>query len=416
MPHTDYHVAFFTNTYLPFVSGVSRSVHLYYEHLKALGNRLVIYAPQYNGSLEDNEDVRRILSLSNFNNTEFSLPLVSTKPVTDFQYEGFDIVHVHHPFLLGETGLNMARRDKVPLIFTYHTQYEKYTHYVPIGEDTAVRTILKHANDFCNMCDLVIAPTRDVKKQLRQRGVTSRIDILPSGIEQTAYAAAKPEAARESLGIGPEQPILLYVGRLAHEKNLKFLVGAALKALEQRPDAVFVLAGSGKHENELKDQASADKNSQVRFVGTVTGEDLINLYTAANVFLFASTTETQGMVLVEAMAGATPVVARDADAVRDVVVDNVNGRLLRADATEEEFADAILHAINGEEAAKWSAGARETAQAYDMPKLAAKLQRKYRALKLEPRHRLKSDTMSFGLIQSYFSTVWENFSRSFSQI
>jgi 1,2-diacylglycerol 3-alpha-glucosyltransferase len=413
-----YKIAFFTNTYLPFIGGVSHSVELYAEYLKRLGNRVLIFAPEYDTATEDTEDVRRILSISNFNNTEFSLPFpISSRATADFRGEYFDIVHVHHPFLLGEMGLRYARWDVIPLVFTYHTQYERYTHYVPINDELAERTILNHANEFCNLCDLVIPPTRDVKTQLLARGVESPIVVLPTGIELSKYAHANPARARARLELGDDTPVLLYVGRLAEEKNLDYLFDVAAKVLYGHPRAIFLVAGSGAYEETLKELSDDTRGGRVRFLGTVLGEELRDLYAAADVFIFASTTETQGVVLVEAMAGGTPVIALDAAAVREVVKDGLNGRLLDANATTETFAEVILDFIGDKKAQKeLSAGASKTAMAYDMPKLTARLLRHYEELKLIPRHKLKKETISFGLIRNYFSMVWEDISATILNI
>ena len=413
---SNYHVAFFTNTYLPFVSGVSRSVELYYEHLKQTGARVMIFAPVYRDESEDTDDVRRIASISNFNDSGFSLPFsLSTKPTVDFRDEMFDLVHVHHPFLLGELGMQYARQEGIPLVFTYHTQYENYTHYVPINEETATKTIIAHATEFSNMCDLVIAPTLDIKKQLRARGVESRIAVLPSGVKMDEFSNADAWKAREALGISDDQTLLLYVGRLAHEKNMDFIFNAALKVLEENKSTVFAVAGHGADEDALKQRAAemGDAGSRIKFLGTVVGDALMNLYSAADIFLFASKTETQGMVLVEAMAGGTPVVALDANAVRDIVKDDVNGKLLPGEATPDEFAAKLLEVIgNTRRTEHLKAGALETAAEFDMPKLASQLLRHYRDLKLLPRHEIKRDQMNFGLVRNYFSTLWQDLRES----
>ncbi|MCC6793810.1 MAG: glycosyltransferase [Candidatus Hydrogenedentes bacterium] len=408
----DYRIAFFTNTYLPFISGVSMSVELYQQHLRAAGARVMIYAPVYREESEDSEFVRRIASISDFNHSGFSLPFpISTKPSADFRQEDFDLVHVHHPFLLGELGLQYAREERIPLVFTYHTQYERYTHYVPINEETATRTIINQATEFCNLCDLVIAPTQDIKKQIRGRGVESRIAVLPSGVNMQDYRNAQAWKARETLGISDEQNLLLYVGRLAQEKNMEFIFDAAAKVLEENHSTVFAVAGHGPHEEQLKQRAAelGEAGTRIHFLGTVVGQDLLELYSAADIFLFASKSETQGMVLVEAMAGGTPVVALDADAVRDIVKDEVNGKLLPGEATPDEFAAKLLEVIgSAKRQEKLKTGALESAEAFDMPKLAAQLLRHYRDLKLIPRHRLKREQMNFGLVKNYFSVLWQD--------
>jgi 1,2-diacylglycerol 3-alpha-glucosyltransferase len=408
---TDYHIAFFSNNYLPFVGGVTRSIQLYHAQLKKLGAMVRIYAPEYEGAHEDSEEVRRIISLTGFNHSDFSIPMpLSFKPLVDFRNEDFDLVHVHHPFFLGEMGMRMARSERLPLIFTYHTRYEQYTHYAPISEDTAVRTITKHANDFCELCDLVIAPTKDMEQHLRERGVTTDIEVLPTGVDMEAYRHADAQAARKKLGIAPEAPMLLHVGRLAKEKNENYLFSAVLEVLREVKDAVFVVAGDGEKRAELEAMCAKDATckARVRFLGTVEAAALIPLYAAADLFLFSSVSETQGMVLVEAMAGGTPVIALDADAIRDVVEDDVNGRLLHAGTSDREYARAVMEALaNPDRRRQWSEGALKTADGFDMTRLAARMLECYRHVKLLPHHRLKQGTMSFGLVGSYLGTVWE---------
>ena len=394
----DYNIAFFTNTYLPFVGGVSNSVHLYAEHLRAAGQHVLIYAPSYSEDSGDTDEVRRVVSIPNPGGTEFSLPLPgSLKPMIDFAAQDFDLVHVHHPFLLGEAGMRMARSERLPLVFTYHTQYEQYTHNVPLNERAAARALITHAAEFCNMCDLIIAPTRGVKTLLRRRGVETPIVVLPSGIEMARYRHAHPAAVRKALGLSRDQHLVLHVGRLAREKNLDFLFAAMTDALQRVPEAVFVIAGSGPHEDVLREylDGHADARDRVKFLGTVVGDDLIGLYAAADLFVFSSTSETQGMVLVEAMGGNTPVIALDAPPLRDILRDGANGRLLPAHTTPADYAAAVTEALGNRDLLRqWSEAARATAEHYDMPNLTA-------------HHRLKKDTMTFGLLRNFLGALWD---------
>jgi glycosyltransferase involved in cell wall biosynthesis len=418
----NYRIAFFTNTYRPFVGGVARSVELFQQYLKRRGDQIVVYAPQYDDEDEDKDgtDVRRLASIRHFNNTDFSLPLpLSLTTMLHFNEEQFDIVHVHHPFLLGEMGMHLARQHRLPLVFTYHTQYEQYLHYVPFPEDTAARTILKHTREFCDFCDLVIAPTRDVERQLRDRGVASRIEVLPTGIELKRFDESDGAGLRHDWGIGSDAPVLVHVGRLAAEKNLPYLMGAGLEALRRRPDAHWIIAGDGPIRAQLETRAAGEPQARGRthFLGQRTGRALIDVYRTANLFIFASKTETQGMVVAEAMAAGNPVIALDANGVRDLVRDGENGRLLPADADEAAFAEAVVDALaRPERLAAWGDAARRTAAALDMPLLAERLHACYASLKLLPNHRLKQETMSFGLIRNYFETVWEKVERWFTEL
>lgn len=419
MDTNGYRVAFFTNTYRPFVGGVAMSVDLYQKYLRRLGDQVTVYAPQYDGATGDAEELRRLPTIRHFNNTDFSLPLpLAFKPVSDFSSEAFDIVHVHHPFLLGEMGLRMARQNRLPLVFTYHTQYEQYTHYVPIDHETAVRTILRHTVEFCNMCDLLIAPTSDLKATLIGRGITTPIEILPTGIELESYRNADPQALRQELGLSSKSPLLVHVGRLALEKNLVFLLGACLRALAMEPQAHLAIAGDGKSREELEKitAQAGEPGTRVHFLGSRTGRDLLSVYGAGDLFVFASRTETQGMVIAEALAAGMPAIALDAPGICDLLQEEQNGRILPAAADEETFAQAIAQALRDKTSlARWRRGARKSVENFDMPILAQKLHEAYIRLKLLPNHMLKQEQMSFGLLRNYFETVWEDLEHWFTR-
>jgi 1,2-diacylglycerol 3-alpha-glucosyltransferase len=416
----NYHVAFFTNTYLPFVAGVALSVDLFQRYLRALGDRVVVYAPEYDRPAQNEDGVQRLPSIRQFLHSDFSVPLpLAGGTFMDFGKELFDVVHVHHPFLLGEMGLRLARQHRLPLVFTYHTLYEEYTHYVPLNERMARKTIIRHCIDFAELCDLVIAPTRDIRRMLRERGVQTPIEVLPTGVERKQFARADAAAARRRLAIPLDAPMLVYVGRLAPEKNLDYLVSACLDVLEEVPHAHLVVAGDGQHRDHLPELAEARGygGERVHFTGKVVGKNLVDLYAAGTLFVFASKTETQGMVVLEALTAGTPVVALDANGVRDFVEDGINGRLVPGDADESVFAQTVLDALKDPERLRnWSLAARETTAKYDMPEIAKRLHRLYRSLKTRPNHRLKRESMSFGLVRNYFETVWEELSQYFSPV
>lgn len=412
-----YRIGYFTNTYLPFVGGVAGSVELYRKYLTAAGHDVVVYAPEYDEETPEYEYVRRLPAIKQFNQTDFSLPLpVSFKPILDFNREAFDLIHVHHPFLLGEMGMRMARSHKLPLVFTYHTQYEQFTHYVPMDHDTAARTIIKHSKEFCNLCDLVIAPTSDVRDMLVERGIESRIAVLPTGIEMTKYRAGDRAAGRKALGVPEDAPLLVHVGRLAEEKNLSYLLEACTHALEKIQDAHLVIVGDGAAKKALEQAASAMKD-RIHFPGRMQGAGLVNAYTAADLFVFASKSETQGMVLAEAMAAGNPVIALDATGVREVLVDGESGRMLAEDTPAEAFGEVVADVLGDvEQRTQWSENALKTAAGFDMPILADKVLEEYRALKLLPNHCLKEGNMSFGLIRNFFDTVWHDLSDALARI
>ena len=336
-------LAVFTNTYLPHVGGVANSVGTLVEGMRARGHRCLVVAPDFPEQPETETDVLRIPSIRNFNGTDFSYRLPSGNRIGE-AIKAFqpDIIHSHHPFLLGDAAMRMANQWNVPLVFTHHTRYEDYVHYVLEDSDYLERLAIELATEYANLCDRVIAPSGSISSLIRKRGVKTPIKAIPTGIDTGRFTHGSTGEARESLGIPREAFVIGHVGRLAEEKNLTFLVDAACRFLKEHDEAAFLLVGSGDLEKTITEKvAQAGLSERVHRAGKLKGEDLVNAYRAMDVFIFSSKSETQGMVLAEAMATGVPVVALDASGVRDIVEDGSNGRLLTEDAEPSAFAAAI---------------------------------------------------------------------------
>jgi glycosyltransferase involved in cell wall biosynthesis len=332
----------FTNTYLPHVGGVARSVSTYEDEFRRRGHGVRIVAPQFEGAEESTEFVLRTPAIQNFNGSDFSVTLPQPGLIADFLNEFQpEIIHSHHPFLLGDAALRAAWTRRVPLVFTHHTMYEQYTRYVPLDSEALQRFAIQMATEYCNLCTHVIAPSQSVADLLGQRGVVTPISTIPTGVDPEQFAAGDGAAFRRRFRIPDDALLVGHVGRLASEKNLDYLARAVGRFLAARADAVFVVVGSGDNEQALIDYvvegAGADR---LVMAGQQTGAALADAYAAMDVFAFSSQSETQGMVLAEAMAAATPVVALDGPGVRDILTGR-NGRLLPADASEDQFAEAL---------------------------------------------------------------------------
>ncbi len=333
-----------TNTYRPFTGGVPRSVDTFAEQYRRLNHQVKIVAPDFEGQAED-PDVIRVPAIQRFNGTDFSvqlpIPFYLTEVVDAFNPE---VIHSHHPFLLGSTALRLAVRREVPLVYTFHTFYEHYTHYLPGGDSEGMRRFVTTlVAGYANLCDHVIAPSTSVREELLRRGVTRPVDVIPTGIDVKAIGAGDGKAFRRRHGIPARAFVTGFVSRLAPEKNLEFLCDAVLRFLARAPKAWFVVAGTGPLEDALRARFAADPSRErILLLGKQEGADLAGLYRALDVFVFASRSETQGLVVAEAMAGGAPVVALRASGVSDVVRDGVNGRLL-----EEEDAEAFADALEG---------------------------------------------------------------------
>ncbi|MFO7726401.1 MAG: glycosyltransferase [Oceanipulchritudo sp.] len=336
-------LAVFTNTYLPHVGGVANSVGALVEGMRERGHRCLVIAPDFPDQPEEEKDVIRIPSIRNFNGTDFSYRLPSGnrigEAIKDFQP---DIIHSHHPFLLGDAAMRMANQWSVPLVFTHHTRYEDYVHYVLEDSDYLERLAIELASEYANLCDRVIAPSGSIAGLIRERGVKTPVSVIPTGIDTKTFTSGSSTEARKQLGIPAGAFVIGHVGRLAEEKNLTFLVEAACHFLRENADAVFLLVGSGDLEEAIAETVEeAGLTDRVHRAGKLKGEALVDAYRAMDVFIFSSKSETQGMVLAEAMAAGVPVAALDASGVRDIVEDGSNGRLLEDDIGPEGFARGI---------------------------------------------------------------------------
>jgi len=325
-------VAMFTNNYLPFIGGVPISIDRLHRALVSLGERVLIVAPRYGQSSGKEPDVLRVPELYSFGHRrEFRianlfLPHIS-RTVMSFKP---DIIHLHHPFWLGSLGLFLAHRLKKPSVYNYHTRLEHYAHFVPLPTPL-FRNLISHflIRRFANRCDGVIVPTGASEEYLRIIGVKTDIYIQPTGIDYERFQkvdSADTEQLREKFGIGHE-PVMVSVSRLSKEKNIDFMLEAlaALRKQYEKP-FTFLMIGDGNEHARL--QARLDElqlTDRVIFTGTVEQDKLPVYYRLADIFIFASRTETQGMVILEAMAAGLPVVAVRSSGIDDVVREGFNG-------------------------------------------------------------------------------------------
>ena len=362
-----------TNTYVPYVGGVARSVQRFVDEYRRQGHRVLVAAPSYKNLMGAERDVIRFPAIQHFNGTEFSLPM----PVPgrrSFALRQFkpDIVHVHHPFALGGTALRIASNRGVPLVFTHHTMYEKYTHYIPGDSLRLKRYVVSLVRGYCNYCDAVIAPSESVANLLRTRGVTTPISVIPTGVETAGYRSGDGVEYRAKLNIPKDAFVVGHVGRMATEKNLEFLARAVALFLRRHANAYFLLAGVGPMTTEICKVMDAMGVAN-RFIsaGLLQSTELFGAYRSMDAFAFSSHTETQGMVLAEAMSAGVPVVAVDASGVREVVKDFKNGRLLMND-DEAEFASALewIFGLDDKHANLLKERAFATAREFDLSKSA----------------------------------------------
>lgn len=368
-------IAMFTNLYLPKVGGVAISVKRFADAYRDRGHEVLIVAPEFPDQPEDEAGVVRTTALQNFNGTDFSVAHPPGKELSrrldDFRP---DLIHSHHPFLLGDSAARLARHRHLPLVYTHHTMYEYYTHYVPGNSRTLRHFAIELATRYTRFCSLVMAPSQSVADILKDRGIEAPIEIVPTGVAIDEFASGSRDRGRDLVSLDEEPFVIGHVGRLAPEKNLTFLTQAVARALQKSRTSRFMVVGGGRMKDQMQDMmARADLADRAVFAGIRKGQKLADLYAAMDVFAFASKSETQGMVLAEALAAGTPVVALDAPGAREVVRDEVNGRHVQQE-DEADFAQAILDVQNlsGQERKEMRNHARDDARKFSLERCVEK--------------------------------------------
>ena len=304
-----------SDVFFPRVNGVSTSIETFRRDLGDLGHEVVLVAPAYPGAAVDPAVVRvtaRAVPLDPEDRLMSRGALRSALRALGREFR-FDVLHIHTPFLAHYAGLAFAREFKVPVVATYHTLFEEYLHhYVPLVPRRITRPLARSfSRSQCNQLDAVIAPSRAMHDALIGYGVRSRIEVLPTGLPAERFAPGDGAAFRSRHGIAPDRPVLLFVGRAAHEKNIGFLLEMMREMRRLSPQALLLVAGEGPAAGSLQARAAGlGLGGSVRFMGYFDRDgELQGCYRAADLFVFASLTETQGLVLLEAMAQGLPVVA-----------------------------------------------------------------------------------------------------------
>lgn len=362
-------IAMMTNNYKPFIGGVPISIERLSESLRGLGHQVVVFAPTYEEQLEE-ENVFRYHSLLKGLYNGVSLPnSLDPKIERRFKEEAFDVIHVHHPMMIGKTALTLSKKYGIPLVFTYHTRYEQYMHYMGIS---CLKGMLPlYIREFTKNCDVVAAPTPLMKSHLEEIGVETDVMVLPTGLQADSFLPnqEKIEAIRTRLARG-KQYLFCTVARLAKEKNLEFLIRSlSLRKESGMDDFSMVFIGEGPEETHLRQMAAKyGLEDHCIFEGKVDNKEIKNYCAAADLFLFASKSETQGIVLLEAMAAKTPVLAVRATGTADIVCNGKNGYM--TEESETEFADRLCSLLQWKELQQLKGGAYETALSYRTEEIA----------------------------------------------
>jgi glycosyltransferase involved in cell wall biosynthesis len=343
-------IGFFTDSYLPVIHGVTISIEAFRKNLEKRGHEVFIYAPSAPGYEDKIQRIHRFKSIKAIKKPEmrFGFPVVQNDSLKEVINSKLDIIHAHTPFSMGLMGKFISDRQKIPLIYTHHTDYPEYAKSYLLKEKLVTPYMAKlYCSWFANLSNAVIAPSLKIVDILRDSGVKREIHVLATGIDVESFriSEASKQAAidlRKHFNISPDEKILIFVGRMGREKNVEFLLNAFQKIYEKKNNVKFVLLGDGPHLAKLKTLAKKIDLNSVIFAGNIPHEKIPIYYQAANLFVFASLTDTQGIVALEAMASGLPVVALQDDALKNIVIDNENGFFVKPGETEE-FAQSVIN-------------------------------------------------------------------------
>ncbi len=342
-----------SDVYFPRINGVSTSIITFRGEMQRLGHEVYLIAPRYPEPFEDDEHVLRIASRSVALDPEDRM-MSYRDIVAQIENLGrlqFDLLHIHTPFVAHYAGIKIARTLGIPAICTYHTLFEEYLyHYIPWLPKSLLRFCArKFSVSQCNQVAGVISPSSLIVELLQRYGVTTRIITLPTGIDANHFDKGDGTAFRAKLSIPEDCKLLLNVSRIAFEKNIGDILAMFRCVHSAMPNTILVIAGEGPAKEEyIRQVRDWQLQASVIFVGYLDRNSvLIDCYKAADLFVFASTTETQGLVLLEAMASGTPVVSVAAMGTKDVLKDNIGVRI--TDGSIDDFAEKVMDVLSDDE-------------------------------------------------------------------
>jgi glycosyltransferase involved in cell wall biosynthesis len=380
-------VLFVSDVFFPRVNGVSTSIATFRADLERLGVETLLVAPRYAGeTVSEERAVVRVAGSKVPGDPEDRRMRWGAlrRALAELERESFDLVHVHTPFVAHYAGVREARRRRVPVLATYHTFFEEYLHhYVPVLPRTMGRTLARaFTRSQCSAVQALVAPSEPLRQVLREYGVETPVHVIPTGLPADRFPPGNAARFRALAQLPAHRPLVTYVGRVAHEKNIDFLVRVFERVRQSVPEAMLIIAGEGPAREPLRKLVvQLGLTADVRFVGYLDRDtSLLDCYAAASVFAFASRTETQGLVLLEALAQGTPVVSTAELGTKSILAPACGA--LIAEEREEPFAAAVVQVLRDADLrGVLSAQARTYARGWSSASMAARLAELYRTVR-----------------------------------
>ncbi len=347
-------IAIFTNNYLPNPYGVSGSIESFRKQFESLGHTVYIFAPGCKGYQDKNSNVFRYPAIDIQYKIKFPIVIPYSLKINSLIKDlKIDVIHSQHPNLLGSVAKKWARKKNIPLVFTWHTLYDQYTHFLPIiPKKLSGKIAINQAVRYANKSDFIITPTDSVQKIIKNWGVINEnVASIPTGVEEELYQNPDRNKVRSKFNIKKNEILLLLVSRLTQEKNIYFLFSAVIKVLKNNANTKFLIVGDGYLLPKLKKIVQEENfEERITFEGIVGKEELKNYYAAGDIFVYSSKSETQGMIVSEAMYSGLPIVAVKAPGICNLVQNNVNGFLVSE--IENRFVETVEKLIKDSELRK----------------------------------------------------------------
>ncbi|WYP28444.1 glycosyltransferase family 4 protein [Alkalihalobacillus sp. FSL W8-0930] len=345
-------IALFTDTYHPQINGVATSIMVLEKYLQQRGHDVYVFtsSDSHADLTEENGKVFRFPSLGALFVPERRLAVAGLSRASQLiENLDIDLIHTHTEFSMGVMGKILAKKYHLPCIHTYHTMYKDYLHYIAKGKLIPPSLVGVLSRLYCKKTYAVIAPTEKVKKQLELYNIRGSIRTIPTGIDFGTFKRdfKRIEAVqhiKEKLQLQPNDTILLSVGRIAQEKNMRALIESLPVILRKQPSVKLVMVGDGPEKKELMQLTKKfGLTEYVRFTGAIPWSDIPAYYHMADLFLSASTSETQGLTYIEAMASGLPVVAKKDPSIEELIIDQKTGFLFKDD---HELAETLILILN----------------------------------------------------------------------
>ncbi len=371
-------IAIFSNCYLPMVNGVVGAITLLRKGFIEAGHEVYVFAPAFDDYVDEESGVYRYRSVDLTKEVKYPVAIPFSPRIRRI-IDGLelDIIHSHHPFVLGPLSHKIARRKGVPAVYTFHTQYEQYSHYIPLPR-TLVNAISRHKiTRFCQLVHQVTTPAESARQILIDYGVNRPIRVIPNPTN-IPLEPVDGSKVREQYRLG-DAKVLINVGRIAPEKNLGLLLESFELMLRQTPEPLkLMIVGDGPELPVLKQQAEQlGIGEQVVFTGMVEPSQVSNYLAAADLFVMTSKSEVKPLSQLESLAVGLPIIAVAAPGANDTIVHGENGYLVQDE--REIICETVLNLLSDPERMhRFRKAARQSAERYSYPRIAAEYLEVYR--------------------------------------